>query len=122
VCIGVLLVFGIFLSGCNTDAGGDGDVWSLLLGKWESSDGRLTYRFENLGPNKAISLSAPGGYQPNLDIRTVAGDTITGIWRGDDKEFRFNFALSNDNQTLTITNYVHGVAMPECNGVLTKQQ
>jgi hypothetical protein len=117
-----LLTFGFVLASCDTGTGGGGsDVWTNLLGTWESDDGHLKYEFENLGPNKAISLTAPDGL-PNLDIETVTDNTISGIWEGDDKTFSFNFVLSNNNQTLTITKYVHdGIAKPQRNGVLTKR-
>jgi hypothetical protein len=121
--LGMVVAFGLVLVGCDIGGGtgGGGDVWAKLLGTWKSADGQLKYKFENLGPNKAISLKAPDG-SPNLDVRTVTDNAITGVWRGDDKTFNFNFSLSNKNQTLTITNYMHdGFEKLQRNGVLAKQ-
>ncbi|MDR0389139.1 MAG: hypothetical protein LBH73_03645 [Spirochaetaceae bacterium] len=129
VSIGVLLVCGFVLAGCDTGTGGGGgngggnggsgggsNVWSLLLGTWKSSDNRFC-KFENHGSEKAVEI-----YSLNLNISTVTANTITGIWPGYGGEaFSFNFELSNNNQTLTITNYVQkGVAKSKYNGVFTK--
>jgi hypothetical protein len=64
--LGVLLIFGFVLVGCDTGTGGggsEGDVWSLLLGTWKSDDENLEYEFENKAGYKVVTVTGSSPYE-----------------------------------------------------------
>jgi hypothetical protein len=131
VVLGILLVFGFVLVGCDTGTGGGGSgsgVWSLLLGTWKSDDGNLVYEFEedDGGAFKLVTVDGEEPYEQHIgfffDVNTITANKISG----DTAEFAF--VLSDSNRTLTVSNFIykkengtHPIGPINFNGVLKKQ-
>jgi hypothetical protein len=83
---------------------GNGDTWESLLGTWKTDDGKLEYEFE--GDSFFGNMVKIDGEPPYedwvgfaMDAETVTENRISG---GDAS---FDFALSDSNKTLTVTNF-----------------
>jgi hypothetical protein len=111
------LVLAVFVGACSQPSGGgsappitpgngiDSGIWALLLGTWQSDDGKLKYEFEESQDlfGKIVKVNGVPPYEQWMDffdlVDTVTATTISG----DDS--RFEYVLSDNNQTLTVSNF-----------------
>ena len=109
--------------------GTDGSKWSLLLGTWQSNDGKLEYKFRDVSGflgGKIVTVTGSPPYEQwtafFFAAETITSNTIS------DPTASFEFVLSDNNQTLTVSNFrlreakaSHQPGPLNFNGVLRKQ-
>ncbi|GHT73072.1 hypothetical protein FACS1894124_0890 [Spirochaetia bacterium] len=115
VTLVMVLVLGLALVGCKTDAdddgGGGGGVPSELVGKWYSKAADTVLVFEITSANKLIMSSV--SYDASVSGKTVTM-SISGVAGG-----TFDYSISGSE--MTITNGTGGAAsMPALSPLIKK--
>jgi hypothetical protein len=129
LCV-IALGAGFMLAGCDNgsaDGGGGGGgnggsgTWALLVGTWKTDDGKLEYKFNDGSMVDGVDygMVTIDGEYPYYSgsffwVETVTREKVSG-----DTE-SFDFVLSDNNQTLTVSNFQDG-KVRNLNGVLRKQ-
>jgi hypothetical protein len=113
----------------SSGGGVNSGMWSQLLGTWKSADGNLEYNFfdGNAGA-RIITVDGSPPYQQWIAFFFFAS-TITSNTIGDGKNASLEYVLSDNNQTLTVTNFKflrtfadnYGPGPINFNGTLSKQ-
>ena len=88
-----------------------GGSTSALLGKWTSDGGTIEFTQDTPPASNRVAITAPGTYYYSL---VISGNTATSL----SGNSSFNFVLSNNNNTLTITNDT--VGFDTLDGVYTR--
>jgi hypothetical protein len=120
----MVLAFGIVVIGCDNgstdNGGGGGDLRTKLIGEWKADNGDICNFKGN--PGNFMTFGSYNVFHTTWTITSLTENKVIAGQRDGSDTISFNFVLSENDQTLTVSNFQrNGASADKGNGVFKKQ-